>query len=549
MAGEELPAAVSVLLEEKLRKEEVKGYILLAFVDATVMKDDLGLEKLSWRVYVICAIETFRRRSAHYQQYKLEHHTESHALSHHTPSLAGVGYSQRIQIPPTPPAQQQSPLIPNPVLPGESLDQVQALTTPIDSRAARGEFIVSDDNGNKRRKLDLTNTASNLALQNESRDFYDIPELEQETLQTENDIPTPTPDPTEINVKKRKRIAPTLITSEIDPNRDRDIPTAADNVVHNDPQKIEPGVLFRGEDGRKRLVPVHQPGAESDEPYDYQALLETSRASDANLLEEGSKKSLNALEILKKIAEKKVLAASTKLDVGYLGKKKISVDDIFYQGIPVGQELSPRQEPEEFSVPQEKIANGRRIYMHRVVKRYLNSERTVLLRGGKFFSAVRPYSANLIPRHLKPSFTLYYTSDEGQIHARRENLELWPEVDPEAVPQMAKTDIDGNQVIFNTSRPGILDAVGSYDPLDPEVLKKYNHIKGGDEVLPIYGESDEENEYDMETWKEMEDEQGRPHFVPLIYPRICHLGQTVSNLRNIRCSGKAYEAIVKATNP
>jgi hypothetical protein len=483
-----------------------------------VMKDDLGLKKLAWRVFVLGAIETFRLRSAHYKQYLLEQHTGSHISSHHNTSLAGIGYQlpQQIQIPPTPPAQpQQLPLIPNPVVTAESLVEGQALTVPIDSRSARGEFIISDSLGNKRRKLDLTNAASNLALQNEDETFYEVPFPEQvETPQSESSILAPTPEPTDINGKKRKRIAPTLVSSEIDPNRNREIPTAADDVVHNDPQNVEPGVLFIGEDGRKRLVPVRQPDGNSDEPYDYNALLQKSRGPDAKALDEGGDKALDAAqEILKKAESSKAVVLAESDAAGYLGKRKMSVDDIFYKGIPLGQEIPLSEESHAFFEGRKEISSGRRLYLHRVMKRYLQSETTVLHRDGKFFSAVRPYPAKLTPRYHKPSFTLYYESRDRKIHARREELQSWPEVDPDAVPQNTKTDVDGNHVTFNLSKPGVLDNVGSHDPLDPDLLEKYKYVEGGDEVLPLYGESDEENEFDIQTWKEIEEEQGT-YFLP-----------------------------------
>jgi len=84
------------------------------------------------------------------------------------------------------------------------------------------------------------------------------------------------------NGKKRKRIAPTLITSEIDLSRNRDIPTAADDVIHNDPLNVEPGVAFIGEDGRKRLVPIRQLDGQPDEVYRYEDMFLTQAPSVAN---------------------------------------------------------------------------------------------------------------------------------------------------------------------------------------------------------------------------------------------------------------------------
>lgn len=493
----QLPALVD--LESKIRHEEIGGCILLCDISEEYMKGDLGLTKIAWRVFVRSALETLRLRSPKYMEYAVQQHTATYLHSQSSADIPGLVHQllQRIHIPPTPPVQaEQSTPIPNNSAAAGSLANLQSgqggLLTSIGSRSARGEFFISDTLGNKRRKLDLTNSSSNLALQSEDEAIYEAQQSDHaETLQAENNTPTPIPDPAEINGKKRKRIAPTLISSELDPNRNRDIPTAADNVVRNDPQNIEPGVLFRGDDGRKRLVPIHQPDGESDEPYDYQSLLQKHRAPDAETLDKGNDNALNAAQkILENTKRKKSNLAAESLAVGYLGKKKMVVDDIFFNGIPVGHELSPTEDPAGFLVRPKTISSGRRIYMHRVMKRYLNSERTVLVRDGIFFSAVRPYPSNLTPRYHKPSFTLFYASEDGKIHARREELQSWPEIDPEALPQKTKTDVDGNFVTFGASA-GMLDAVGSYDSLDPDLLEKYNHVEGGDEVLPLYGESGE----------------------------------------------------------
>ena len=46
------------------------------------------------------------------------------------------------------------------------------------------------------------------------------------------------------------------------------------------------------------------------------------------------------------------------------------------------------------------------------------------------------------------------------------------------------------------------------DPLDPDNLEKWKYFGSEDEVLPAYGDSGSEGEYDIETWREMEDEMG-----------------------------------------
>lgn len=53
-----------------------------------------------------------------------------------------------------------------------------------------------------------------------------------------------------------------------------------------------------------------------------------------------------------------------------------------------------------------------------------------------------------------------------------------------------------------TSKRGVSDWLNN----DFDHLEKYNHLEGGDEVLPLYGESGSENEYDDETWAKLKSE-------------------------------------------
>jgi hypothetical protein len=466
------------------------------------MKESLGLNTIAYRTYILGAIETFRLRSNGWKEYQLKH--GSHILAQ---SLMGSGFN--MAVPPTPPGQ-ELPAIANSAIAAESsLDQ--QLNDLLNTRTSRGEFEVTDELGQKRRKLDLTKPASNIALQNEDDAFFDTPHQDdQETPQTA--IPTPilTPEATSSSDKKRKRIAPTLITSEIDLSRDREGPTAADNVVQFDPQNVEPGVPFVGEDGRKRLVPVHQPDDNDDEPYDYQALLRNPRGPTA-IVDVGAGQALAVFQPDSEGSRNKDNFSGIQTDaVGYLGKKKMPVDDIFYESVSVGQELPASDESFAFTGHHQPTPAGRRIYVNRVIKHYLQADHVGVYRDGKPFMTVQPYPARFVARHVKPSFTLFGKGEDGKVHVRREELQAWPELDPNANRTMTS---DGNTVTFNISAPGMLDGIGTHDPLDPDLLDKYNYIDGGDEILPLYGDSDEENEYDMEIWKEIEEERGTSFYL------------------------------------
>jgi hypothetical protein len=503
-------------LEQALRHHEVNGYVLLEHVDDNVMKEDLGLRVLGRRAFVWTAIADLRLLSAQYQAYQRTHHPENvassaisrsiHEFMQHFPahsSAPRVLGSQPQLLLPSPAAGPISGsglhLMSPPKLPPPASEE-----TPADDRNTSRDYSFTDDAGNKRRKLD----SPDMAEDQEPQFDNSMKDVAEDNATEPNETPVPAVEPVtvsvEVNGKKRKRIAPTLLTSTIDPNRNRELPTEADNVVHNDPQSIEPGVPFIDDNGRKRLVPVLVPqsGNGSEASYNFEdrlLKLETSEHAPSSVRDASSHKSGNGPSLPKRVA------AVESSSIGYLGKRKIPVDDLFYKGTLVGQDLALVDDATEFAELPKKISAGRRLYVHDVMRNFLRAERQVLVRGGKFFSAVRPYPEKLAPKFQKPSFTLYYPGVDGHIHARREEVPSWPEINPSAITKESQNGSDENKVKFNPLGP---DMFNSPDSLDPSNLEKYMYVEGGDEILPLYGESDEENEYDLVTWKEIEEERG-----------------------------------------
>ena len=530
------------LLEKALRENEVSGSVLLIDVDDNVMRQDFGLRVLAQRTFLRDGIAELRLKSAQCQLYMQKHHPMSTVSSqisrglfdfaHQQPPQSGAGLALQFGHPPYP-----RPTLALPAPGGEVISQqdaqspaslqsfLQDLPSPADVlsdvRAARGEYIVCDALGNKRRKLGLTNSVNTVALQIEDNPQTTQPDRNVEVSQGESGILTPAPEPVtdcepESNGKKRKRIAPTLITSEIDKDRNRDIPTAADNVILNDPHNVEPGVPFIGDDGKKRLVPIHQSDPDADEPYSYEKELRRSMIPEKQALDQGGETGLKAAkEILEAAERKKSHAHAESLSKGYLGTGKMCVDEIFYEGVAKGQELSASEDPTEFTEGFRNISNGRRLYVYGIMKGFFRAERHVFSRDGKFFSAVRPYDVRLAPKHQNASFTLYYSAPDGQITAKREEFPSWPEIDPEVIAQ--------RPVITGDAGPGVFGGADSYADWDPSCLEKYEFLTGGDEVLPLYGESDEENEYDLDTWREMEEERGDALEKPLHALKRPHL--------------------------
>jgi hypothetical protein len=525
-------------LEQTLRENEVTGSVLLVDVDDAVLKDDLGLKVLGRRAFVKHAISELRLKSAQYQAYMMRHqsivpsdmsrsihdffqqnyprHASSPALQFGQSQQSPNGFGDAVSHAT---GHQPSPLLPlpNAISPG---------LTNVNGRAADDEHKNSDDSGNKRRKLGA-DPARDLGIQIDTSLDDHLQDSGNQAENSENGILTPAPEPVSDpapNGKKRKRIAPTLVTSELDPNRNRGLATEADTVIRNDPQNVEPGVPFIDNDGKKRLVPVRQPDPETHEPYRYEDQLTNPHAEEQSL-DTASEGGSSAAKSIPNIARgKKSLSAVESLRRGYLGRNKMAVDELFYHGINPGQELPASDPVTEFCESPNTISTGQRLYVQGVMKHFLRSERQLIMRDGKFFSAIRPYSQRLARRFEKPSFTLYYSTPDGEIHARREDLPSWPEVDPNSSIQPPQASSDEHTATFNPLGPDMINGTGSYENWDPSCLEKYKQLDGGDEVLPLYGESDEENEYDLATWKEIEQERGSRLDRPLKPTTRQHLG-------------------------
>lgn len=120
------------------------------------------------------------------------------------------------------------------------------------------------------------------------------------------------------------------------------------------------------------------------------------------------------------------------------------------------------------------------------------------------FTAVRTYPEgngkitfmNLLST---PSFTLYYTTPEGKICARREKLVDWPELMGNQDPK--------NFVAYNPLQliGRNLDSCNPY--AEPDALRHWVTSRRGRKELPLWGESGNEGCYDSATWREIDEER------------------------------------------
>ncbi|KAF4636000.1 hypothetical protein G7Y89_g2097 [Cudoniella acicularis] len=443
-------------LEKTLRDQEVTGEVLLQYVDDEFLKTDLEIKVLGRRAFIHGAIAELKLMSPKYQLYRERDHPLSGASSYVPQSINDSGR-----------------------LAGFAFEQARSATLSRDN-GQQTSFVVSDESGNKRRKVDAEDLSGYLEIEYDTG--ADNPGTPDRALESGILTPAPEPNVVQINGKKRKRIAPTLISTTIDPNRDREIPTDADNVIQNDPQNVEPGVVYIGDDGKKRLMPICQ----------------TDPAEVLPLISDG------ASSAVRKRVSSTAKTSNTRKSKGW---KKMSVDDIFYPSVKIGEELQALDEEREFLQSSQDIPTGQRLYVHSVMKSFLRNQPIAFNRGEEDFSAVIPYASKFAPKFLKPSFTLFHQDPEGQIHAKREELSSWPEVDPEASVQLPSAGIlDDTYVKFKLPGQEIQNGLDFPDNYD--YLEKYIYVEGGDEVLPVYGDSDSENDYDEAMWREIEAERG-----------------------------------------
>lgn len=295
--------------------------------------------------------------------------------------------------------------------------------------------------------------------------------------------------PSEIQ-KKVRRLAPTF-ERPLSSSGNRTLPTEADNVKFHLPDRLVPRAVTTGKDGKKRLAPNW-----------------LSPITTGSIIASGTA-NLRMEEEIKAAAIAYQTRAKADLSKGYLGSVEMPLDDLFFGDTAMGAPISQSEDDDDFSHCGKDISSGRRLYVARRMRHFLLSQILQVKKGGKTFMARRPYSEHLVPKSKPASIILAKTSEDGEVTLFRENAAQWPEVEPEHLKTVSNDNDDDYHATFNVPEGEFpLDGPSFYDDWDPEeALRKWQHLPD-DEVLPVFGESDEENEYDIDTWKEMQAEFG-----------------------------------------
>ncbi len=302
----------------------------------------------------------------------------------------------------------------------------------------------------------------------------------------------------------------------------------------------EPGVLVIDTQGRKRMRPIlisqNEPEPEPEPEPELEPITESvdqlsHDVSDASMVQMShSSDFVNG----KSSYQNRKLSARNPADV-YLGLESFSVERIFYGNTAFGKELEnvscfsgalqsdAMNESDTFTFHTDsQKSDGRRRYVNARIKHFLSSRPIEILgRNGENSIGIVPYPSKIARMHQPLSMTLFQMSG-GKTTASRVDRLKWLEDDLKHLVNHASSDAAPTNKAFAT--PEIPLEHNTETDKDWDYLEKWKYADG-DKVLPAYGESGSEGEYDLETWLEMEKEKGK-------------IERPVGNRRRQRLSGE-----------
>lgn len=161
----------------------------------------------------------------------------------------------------------------------------------------------------------------------------------------------------------------------------------------------------------------------------------------------------------------------------YMGPHKVKAAQLFYPS-------HFDEDDQSFVMLGPKFPTAQRFFVNRALNYFYKQEPIKLQSDkGKHQWAVIPYKP--LDEDKKRYFTLY-TSSNGKVAVRQENVEMWPQLSKSQAPA---------------------EALGLSDPFAYLIQKYPVEQDNPEEAYPVYGDSGSEGEYDESTWQEIYDEQ------------------------------------------
>lgn len=288
----------------------------------------------------------------------------------------------------------------------------------------------------------------------------------------------------------------------------------------------EPGVLVIDTQGRKRMRPVliSQKESESEpepEPeLQLEAITESVNQLSHDVSDTGMAQKSQSSDFVngKSLYQNRKLSTRNPADV-YLGLESFPVERIFYGNTALGKEqendscfsgtLHPgaTNESDTFAFhTYSQESDGRRRYVNARIKHFLSSRPIEILgRNGENSIGIVPYPSKIARMHQPLSMTLFQMLGGKTTTSRVDRLK-WLEDDFKQLVNHTSSAAAPTSKAFATPDIPLEHSTGN--DKDWDYLEKWKYA-GGDKVLPAYGESGSEGEYDLETWLEMGKDKGK----------------------------------------
>ena len=347
----------------------------------------------------------------------------------------------------------------------------------------QGETIVIDERGNKRRRLVLAQPVTlgpADTISGNPRDL-DEPPSSPETLRKDTEanpsVETSFVGTSDCQVFDEKHLFSaqrrhTPVQAKI---------SIADSGRGSVDAVAEPTIVLVDEDGRKRLT-----------------------FRDVKHANEQHQRSFNK-------------TAKRTADQTYLGFASMPIDTLIYGDVALGKDLDKGQTVDTPSQSEESdgvddfcivssnsdIGKGQRLYVNARMKYLFRAQRLSLKQDERDYIGLVPYPDMISRKNFPLSITIFSSSSHG-VTASRANRLKW--VRGYRAPNAVEAD-ERTGTVFNVADPAL--ARNETEDPDWRTLEKWNFMDGEDQVLPVYGESGSEGEYDLETWREMEKERGK----------------------------------------
>ena len=386
-------------------------------------------------------------------------------------------------------------------------------TEQVEQRCHQGETIIIDETGKRRRRLVIAQPVTSEPLQ---------------TIAAKSPILGEAPSSPE-TLRKDTNTNPSFESSILQcPSLDGELPpdvheppvsveaatSMSDSALGSIEMAAEPGLVSINADGRKRVKPILVPDVDLDYEDEKSIKSIAKTANDAfNLPAQRVGEAVYVQQLQQRSYGKKV---KRKADQIYLGFESMPIDNLIYGDVALGkyleveratgtsQQLEQPAEPDDFIVaPNNDVGVGQRLYVNARMKYLLRSQTVSLKPDGRDHVGLVPYPDRISRKNVPVSITVFSHVFKG-VTASRENRSEW--IKDKIVPDATEAD-ERTGSVFNVADP----ALARDESQDPErkALEKWNYMDGKDQALPLYGDSDSEGEYDLETWREMEKEQGK----------------------------------------